>query len=206
MQISSATEESQHHNSNENPLSGVHFDLKSLVFQAGDGRGSTATTKSNSRPNTSQGFNTAGRSGRYRVPTAPKKVQYESNETDDTGVCVFENIPLGHYCIVFKGNKNFKQHEVMVDVDGTESEVFAEMDLEPIDEAYFSFLLDTQKFDLKIDQLNEEKIHNKDNALECERIGQEIKIINNQLSFLKNIKVQVAMIDDDGSDDVAIRK
>lgn len=88
-------------------------------------------------------------------PPKPRKVNLKTLSTNNNGSLVFDNVPIGHYFIVFKGNNNFKPFEIKIDVDGKTYSQTVDLTVDIVEIGVASFFMDTIHYDAGIKELED---------------------------------------------------
>lgn len=137
-----------------------------------------------------------------------RKVEFRKQTPDSEGVANFDYLPLGNYCLEFRGNQCFKPAERHFDVSGSEANMVIEMDLEVVDNGFVSIKVSMDDSEHMNDQLDTEieAARSSGNLMEIRETEERKKKWSEYTQKLKRYQVNVTRYSEDSDGDISLRK
>jgi hypothetical protein len=165
------------------------------------------TSYSKSRPNTTKTTMTQSTSF-GTIPKRPKKVEVRNASPDSEGVANFDYLPLGNYCLEFRGNKCFKPAERYFDVSGSEANMIVEMDLEVVDNGFVLIKVSMDDSNHMKNQLETEMedARSSGNLMDIKNSEERMKKWSEYTVKLKRYQVNVTRYSENDDGELSLRK
>lgn len=189
----------------KNQFAGMVIYVKNVLF-AKNSSAAGATTKSLAgsqlvQSQTMGQSQVAGSQG--PAADASSLTPFKEMVLSDSGVLLFEKLPVGNYAIVFNGNRTYKPVNLPFQVGADKPQIEKTVPLELVEEGFFYILVDYPKLKAKEYELKEAvgNLLLPTQAAEKEKVQQELDARQANVKSIKRYKVTLLPSDDSRGDD-----
>lgn len=194
---------------------GMVIHIKNVLFAKESGS-SGSTTKSLMGSDLAQsqtlGASTMGRSQASQrmqqgPPAQPTLTKFQEKTADSTGVIKFDHLPVGNYAIVFAGDRTYKPITKQFQVSAVEPEITMPINVDLVEEGFFSLEVDLIEVHEKKAKLAEELGEVGDNEAKKKQIQADLKQMDLHEKKIGYYKLSLIPFDEKRSEgDACIRK